>query len=339
MKSIELKHRVLELLRSNPDGIPQSYLVKALKVSKSHLSVVLRELESMGLIYRVRVGNMYIVKPVQIQKEIVSRDNLKRLKLGIVWSSEYPFIALFVKKLRDLLGIHVDVIVYPNALQTTYALIRGEVDTALSPLITQLYAYTISRAFYIVGAGAYGGAAIFEVDTDVDVVISSETSTMDVCRAIAIEKGYIDVSETRYFYEPEEAIRIINRKRARYAVLWSPLTHRARLVSKREIVRCDEFEELRHCCTYAISKTIPIDIIERIAKIYRDSIEEFTKSPEKTFEWYSAITGIDVDILKRSVNEYGYRSDIDMKSVRKLISTLGMSVPQEHVVLEAILIS
>lgn len=58
-----VREKLLEALRmSAGELVPQSYLHKSLKISRSRVSEILDELEREGLISRVKVGNQYLVK-------------------------------------------------------------------------------------------------------------------------------------------------------------------------------------------------------------------------------------------------------------------------------------
>ena len=275
---MDVYRRVLEVLSQHPEGVPQSTLYKVLSVSKSYISRVIKDLERLGLVYRVRVGNTYIVKVSRPATRVFTG---RRLALGVVWSSEYLFLGHFAKLLRDRLSIDLEVKVYPSALRATLAIVLGEVDSVLSPLVTQLYAYAISKSFKIVGGGAYGGAAIYEIiHAKEDTVISSEMSTMDLCRSLAMDKGVIEATNVEYFNSPEEAINNVKMGRARYAVVWHPLTQSIESLGKR-VAECTDFEEIRYCCTFAVSNTVSEDYIEKIAEIYRESIEKFQREPTR----------------------------------------------------------
>ncbi len=331
--SLELFQKILDILAKNPNGVPQSYLYRALGVSKAYISMVLRNMERCGMVYRVRVGNSYMVKLASKTLQIS-----KRLKLGIVWSSEYLFLGHFAKALKDKLDMDITVNVYPSALQATLAIIMGEVDAVLSPLVTQLYAYILARNMVIVSGGAGGGAKIYEFPKSrSNTIVSSEISTMDFCRLIAGKKRIVEYEGVRYFTTPSEAIEIIKMGKARYAVLWHPLTEYIKSIEHSVVVECSEFEELKHCCTLAIARSIGIEMIEKVADIYRSAIDEFLKQPLKYLEWYSSITGIDIALLKKALNVYTYTSEIDIKSVDRVIETLNLSIPQKSIIFNAIL--
>jgi predicted transcriptional regulator len=322
---MDVYSEVLKLLSQYPDGVPQSLLYRVLPFSKPYISIVLSKLEKQGIIYRTRIGNTYIVKPVKpVQRSFESRV----LSLGIVWSSEYLFLGHFVKRLRDDAQLELEVKVYPSAVKATMALLIGDVDVVLSPLITQVYAYALSKGLRIVGGGAGGGSAIYEINGGVEgVATSSEMSTMDLCRALAVKKGIIQAEHVTYFSSPEEAVKILKMKRARYAIVWHPLQHEVEKLGGKTIEECESFEETKHCCTLAVATSLPIDIVDRIAKIYRSSIEEFKKSKQRFLEWYSTLTGIDTATLKKALELYHYEENIDLKSIEKLLNFINLQVP------------
>ena len=334
MTTEEIFKKILDILSRNPDGVPQPYIHRSLGLSKAYISILLRNMEKQGIVYRVKVGNTYVVK---LTKRVTPTHN--NLRLGIVWSSEYLFLGHFAKLLRDSLNINLTVSVYPSAIQATSAIIRGEVNGVLSPLMTQLYAYILTRGIVIVGGGAGGGAMVFEFPkSGSDVIISSEASSMDLCRFIATRKGIVEYGNVRYFGTPNEALEIIKRGRARYAVIWHPLTTFTKLVTHRVVAECGDFEEMKHCCTLALSRTMDTETVEKVSEIYRVAIDAFLKQPLRYVEWYSSITGIDTALLKEALRIYRYAADIEIRSVKKVLETLNLDIPQKDTVLNNVLL-
>ncbi len=332
-----LRLRIVKLLAQHRSGVTQATLARALGVSKSYLSAVIRELEKQGIIYRIRLGNSYIVKLAQ--QEIRTEANPRVIRLGIVWSSEYLFLAPFAKILRDKLGIYLHVSVYPSATQATLALIRGEIDAVLSPLVTQIYAFLFAKNLVIAGGGARGGAAIYTIpNTESSAIASSELSTMDLCRALAMRRGIIDAESTRYFRQPDEAIAMAKLRKVKYVVVWHPLTHSMERLGMKRIAMCSEFTEIGYCCTLALSRTLDTELMEKISKIYSESIELFRNRPELYLDWYSAITGIDTATLRKAVEAYSYEPYLDTKRVILTAQAMRIEVPDiRTLILDAIL--
>lgn len=330
--------KILELLSNTPNGVLQSNLAKALGVSKAYLSIVLRELEKQNLVYRVRVGSTYLVKLVLDTKHRIEHEkNSKKFRLGIVWSSEYLFLGHLAKNLREKMGIDLDVHVYPNGIQTVLALIKNEIDASVSPMVTQIYGYIISRSFYITGGGVRGGGYVYEIpDSKTDTIISSEISTMDLCRYLALKHKYIANGITRYFSSAQEAISLAKKKMARYAVVWHPLNIELEVIGGKKIFDCLDLEEIKYCCTFSISKSFDYDFIETISKIYTDSIDMFRKRKDRYLEWYSSIIGIDVSVLKKVLNHYVCEPHLEIKYFDKIVDVLGITLPHKIQLYKAI---
>lgn len=335
VNTLNLKLKLLELLSSSSEGIPQPHLAKALGISKSYLSQLLKDLERQGMVYRVRLGNVYVVKKA-LPKDVVSVSG-RTLRLGIVWSSEYLFLGHFVKMLRDREGYEIKVHVHPNAMQAVLALINGRVDGVLSPLVTQIYGYIISKGFVIAGGGGRGGGYVYEIPNGVvDTVISSELSTMDFCRLIAMKRGYIDSTSTRYFTSAEEAIALARRRSARYAIVWHPVNLSIELLGGRRLLCCPDFEEIYHCCTLALSKSLGTEVIDRVSRIYKEAIEAFNRDRERFIEWYSALVGIDLPTVKKALTEYNYDPELDVKRFSRILDALGIDVPSRSSIHQAL---
>ncbi len=324
MKS-SVKGKILELIRNHPEGVPQSNIHKALRISKGRTSEVLRELESYGLVHRIKIGNQYMVVP---PTKTFKHAGGKALKLGLVWSSEYPFITPFVKLMKKNYGYEVFVKVFPNALAATRSLITGEVDLALTPLITQLFTYALTKSIKVIGGGASGGSSIMlNQHAQEDVVLCSELSTMDLCRTLAIKKCIIDVSEVRYFSNPISEINTYTAKHgSRFVIVWHPITEYLKDRGFKTLMQCSELG-IPYCCTLASSSSIEEDLRSKVSQSYKEALELFSKDPHKWVEWYSALVGINADLVSRGIKEYEIKHYLDVKSISKMIADAGIEMP------------
>mgnify|MGYP000335990636 CR=1 FL=1 len=113
---MRLREKILEVLRNNPKGLRQSEIAKALGASRSRVSEIVKELEKAGLVIRIRERGIQVVK---LSHELREKKFSRILKLGIIWSSEYPFITPFAKFLEKEHNLRLDVIVYENGLDAT----------------------------------------------------------------------------------------------------------------------------------------------------------------------------------------------------------------------------
>jgi len=328
------KKEVLKLLeRLGNEFVNQSYIHQALGLSKSRVSEVLQELEDEGLIIRKRLGNQYLVKLISSPiKHLSSR----LIKLGIVWSSEYPFITPFIKNLKIKHGINTEVIVYESAVETVKALIRGELDLVLAPLITELHFYIAFRNLKIIGGGAYDGSAIiYNPRGEKDVIASSYLSTMDALRAITLRKGDVTAEKTEYFTHPSDVKRLAFKERVKYLAVWHPLLKILSLKGFKEVIRPSELG-MTYCCTLAASTALSYEYRKLLRQEYLDALNEFSRSPSRWFSWYSMKVGIPTDVVKDGWRTYKLNPDINGKELFKTVSAIGVSVPDPLIMSDAL---
>lgn len=322
MKS-SVRERVVDVLkRFAGSSIPQSYLYRAVDASKSRVSEVLRELEKEGLITRVTVGRSNIVYVREDITEHRSVLDKKHLRLAMVYSSEYLFLGYFAKRLSGF-GIKLEVVVTRDGLAATKAVAEGTVDLALSPLVGQLYLHPAYKTYRILLGGLYGGYRVM-YKPGRRVVYSSLISTMDYVRHSSLEKGLIDATATRYFTDPLEA-----RERARrggYVVVWHPVYKQLEAEGFRQVLIPDDLN-VDFCCTLAVSNVVDTRTYELVKRAYFDSLDDYRKDPEKHLEYYSAVTGIDISVLKDAVREYWVSENISRKTAERVVSSFAPTVP------------
>ncbi|MEZ0394480.1 MAG: helix-turn-helix domain-containing protein [Desulfurococcaceae archaeon] len=329
----ELRERLLELLASfEGSSIPQSYIHRALGASKSRVSELLAELEREGLVRRQRIGRLNLV---EVQRGVARRRAAARksaLKIGIVYSSEYTFLAQMAKSLR-LRGYRLATRVYEDGLDALGGLVEGEVDMALSPLVGQLYMHPAYRSYRIVAAGMAGGYRILYKE-GADLVYSTRLSTMDLARSVAQEAGLVE-GEVVYYSTPGQVLSSAPRTGG-YVIVWHPLYEELKTRGFREIG--GPLEEVPACCSLAISRALPEDVAEEVARAYLGSLDSAARSPEKGLEYYSAVTGIDAAVLRRALEDYR-PVKLDRREVDKVVSRISAGVPQRRAYDEALIFS
>ncbi len=333
---VNVRDRILRLLEDIPGGVMQSYIHRALGVSKSRVSEIVRMLEDEGLVVRIRVGSQYLVRLSSSPSTV--KPPKGKIRLGLVWSSEYPFITPFAKLLERRLGIRLVVRVYPSAIEATQALLRGEVELALSPLVTQFYSSMISGGeVRILGGGAYGGGVVLERSEAWGGIASSRLSTMDLCRAMALKEGIIEEGQARYFDEPWEAVRLAALGKPRYIVAWHPLFVKLYRYGYKPLVGCDELGA-KYCCTLASTTRVPRSLLEKISAVYSEAISEFKRKPYTWIEWYSAEVGIPSDLVKDGLKYYGFRDEIHVDLVEDTLKKAGIRIPDPSISVRRIIL-
>ncbi len=331
----KVREAVLQLLKARGcEGVPQSLIPRVLGFSKARVSEVLSQLEAEGLVVRERVGNQFMVRLTPEAQNIyaegaqdASRAMKRVIRLGLVWSSEYPFITPFAKRLKKR-GIILEIRVFGSAVEATAALVRGDVQLALSPLVTQLHFHAAFRNFRIVGGGAYGGASVlWNPEIRSGVVASSKLSTMDAIRAIAIDQGDVEAERTSYFSRPEEALKLAADGVAEYVVAWHPLNKELSLLGMKEVSTMEEYG-VSYCCTLAVTTALCRKERERLAKDYAESINDFLRDWQKWIPWYSMHVGINPDLVRQGwESDYKLKPEVSKSEVIKLARKVGLKIP------------
>jgi len=331
-----LRERILDLLsRMQGRDIPQSHLYRALNASKSRVSEILKELEENGLIERRSIGRSKIIR---VKKGIIHRrtsDEQRVPRIGIVYSSEYLFLGYFIDKAAEK-GYIVKPVVFKDGLEATRSLAEGELELVLSPLVGQLYLYPFYRSYRIIAGGMTGGFKILSSTSGSNhkgVIYSSRLSTMDYIRAEYLNRaGLKGAVETRYFSSPDfvEGLRRVDG----YIVIWHPLYRVLEERGFRDLTN-EAGIEISNCCTLAASNTLSEDVVLDIKDIYLRALDEYVGNPYRYLEYYSAITGIPLTVLKDAVGKYTVAPEVDVGMVKDVVSRLSNGVPDYSLYSEA----
>ncbi len=324
---MRVREKILDILREG-DCLRQCDIARALGASRSYVSEVLRKLVSDGVVERVVEGGV-----VKYRVRVPESFRGKTLKLGIVWASEYPFTALFAKLAERKLGLRIKVLVYPSALEATISCITGETQLALSPLPTQFLLASLTRNIVIIGGGASGGAWVYENPfAREEKALSSMASTMEVMLRVAFGSG-IDVE---YASSGEELLRKTLLGRARYVAVWEPLATKIEMHGMKKITGMNELG-IPHCCTLAASRSLGEELLRSLSKVYVESLEEYKKKPLAYLEWYSALTGIPVDLLKKTIQSYKVEEEVDVWRAARCMEKAGIKIPSPIMLKELVL--
>ncbi len=334
--AMRLREKILQLLREHPKGLRQVDIARSLNASRSRVSEIIRELEASGIVERIREEG--IVK-ITLKNPVDSATSTagKILRLGIIWSSEYPFITPFAKKLRDKLGYTLEVIVYSNGLDATWDLVLGKIDLALTPMITQLLYASLTNKLKIIGGGATGGASIIiNPEGRTNVGASTKASTMDLCLTRAWKILGRREEKRIYANSGEELVRKLVRGEAEIVAIWEPLATRLKNMGYREICSCKDIG-VNHCCTLAANSSLDQDLLRKISILYHEAIRDYRRDPYKWLGWYSAKIGISVNALKHDIRFYEYKDHLEVEESIKLIKNTGVKIPDPIILRDIVL--
>lgn len=317
-----LRERLLELLAaSQGEYVPQSYIHSALGASKSRVSELLRELEAEGLVERKSLGRAKLVRLLPGAARPAGQRR-RSLRLGLVYSSEYAFLGYLAKKLAAR-GVSLELVVYDNAIRAAEELAEGRVDAGLFPLVTQLYFYAALPTFKVVGGGARGGYGVYAPEAPEPVALSTKLSTMDLVRATAPE---LRGAEARYYSSAGELSRLLRGGWRGYVVAYHPLSEEAERLGYRAVASWRELE-IPHCCTLAASNALGREALDSLSELYRESLEEYEGNRERYAEWYSAKTGIPLELVRRALREYEVAPCVSEGALLEVAERLAPRVP------------
>ncbi len=324
---MRVRDKILSVLREG-GCLRQCDIARALGASRSYVSEVLRKLVSEGAVERIVEGGV-----VKYRVRAPESFRGRTLKLGIVWASEYPFTALFAKLAERKLGLRIKVLVYPSALEATISCITGETQLVLSPLPTQFLLASLTRSLIIIGGGASGGAWVYENPfAREEKALSSMASSMEVMLRIALGTGI----RIEYASSGEELLRKTLLGRARYVAVWEPLATRIEMHGMKKITGMNELG-IPHCCTLAASRSLGEELLRNLSRIYAESLEEYKKKPMAHLEWYSALTGIPVDLLKKTVQSYMVEEEVGVWEAVRFMDKAGIKIPSPAMLREFVL--
>ncbi len=333
MTEKELRDRIIELLSTiQGNAVPQSFIHKSLTASKSRVSEILAELEREGLIRRRQVGRSKIVYVPSGISEIERSGEKKKISLGIVYSSEYLFLGYFLKRLKEA-GLEIEVKVFSDGIEATDSLAHGSIDLSISPFVGQLLMFPLFESYTIIAKGMGKGYNIMYKEGG-EAVHSSKMSTMDYIRSVALKRGIIYSDTISYYSSIDELLRKAHEKKG-YVVTWHPIF---RFLEKMGFRRID-FEGIvknELCCSLGISNILGNKMKDKIAELYVKSLEDYLGKKDKYIETYSAITGIEVPLLKDAIKEYEVFEGEGRNAAIEVLENISTSIPHKSEFLKAL---
>lgn len=305
---------IIETLRKQKqEGILQSELSEKLDLSKSTISHHLSELEKEEEIVRKNIGNS---KRVWI-KDKAPKPLKDKIRIGIVRAAEYPHVMLAA----DDIEYDVLVSVYDSAKETTKAVVKGEIDIALSPLLTQSLYSLLNNDIKIYAGCAKGGSGVIARNklTKQSNYGSSHLSTMEMNLKNTLENQDISFSDIKikYFKNPGKAYRDFLRKNIDTVSIWEP--YLSLIQSSSNSLKT--YKNRGPCCSLAINKEF-IKPNKEIFKQFIDSYKKATieinknKSLKKAANLLSDKTGFNTSLLMKSFDKYEFRYKLDKKEIK-----------------------
>lgn len=294
-----------EILREveRREKVTPSELARILKLPRTLVWRRLRKLEYMGLLRSARLGGVVVYELAQPPRP------QGFFRIGILRASEYPYITVFAKKLRDRYST-VNILVYDEAYRLASDLARGRLHAAMIPAVTALLVHRASSgAIHVVGGGSRGGAGIVEGPRG-DGHATTMASTMEFC-AVAEKLPQPRI----YVSSGSEILDLASRGLVRYGVVWEPyLTMATRMGLK--VVECS----VPVCCLLTVHKSL-LDQSEHLARTFSDSVSQARRGGVD-LEAYSRLTSLDYHLVAQSVGRYEFLEEPPIEEIRRVWSVL-----------------
>jgi len=303
-------------------GAFQSEIHEVTGFSKSTVSYFLSKLEAEGKVIRRRDSNL----GYRVWLKGFESDT-KLLKIGIVKAAEYPFIFEMGSKLESR-GYGVYLKIYNDGVALMSDLMTGKIDAGFSPLITQLMFYGASRGrFHIITSGASGGGSIIlrgGMDlNDVEKAGSTVASTMDAClKAFLRDEGLNDV-EVIYFDSPDSMIEALDRGLIQMLSIWEPYSSILEAKGHKRLARFTDYLGDFPCCVLAVNP-MDQDSLNSIIEATKDSLSRKDYSSELIK--LSNLLGVDLKLLRKSLEEYSFHSEFSAKEVKNYLKNVGLEM-------------
>lgn len=294
------KDKIISILKQY-GSLPQSELVRISGISKSRLSEILSDLEKSGVVKRKIIAGKNLM---------VSLNEKRFLRLGIIKAAEYPFIIPFIKKMRER-GTDVEVKIYDNGLDVTKDLALGKIDLGFSPVISQVI---FSKVFNIkiIAGGAKGGGGIIGNSYEIGSTI---LSSMEMWTLAELPDATIIP-----FNSPSDLVESFERKRVNAIAIWEPyLTE----LQSKGYKMYHEFEHI-HCCSLGAREGIDYD---EIKKVYEDAFSWFLSSKDRWLNDYSNLLGQDYNLIKKATQRYEFDSYLDLNEIYKKMRKSNIYIP------------
>ncbi|MGC9193357.1 MAG: ArsR family transcriptional regulator [Thermoplasmata archaeon] len=300
------KDEIMDILAKNEST--QRELWQALKISRSYLSELLKDMEKEGLISKKKVSERTV---------IVGINRTKTIRVGVLKASEYAAVYLTA---HDLGNLNIEITLYNNGLEELTALETGKIDIAFAPIISGFMLHIIDDHLVVAAACARGGSGIAYHKKNGDIG-STMFSTMDLKSRIYAD---FNVDKIRYFDSPEDLIKNFQDKKLNAIAIWEP--YFSMLNSKnKKIIGADKI-----CCGAMILK----DSINRSIRQFLNRFIENSallntgKRRDLAAKLMHEKLEIDANIILESMKNYNFDTSITEKDLTNIINNFGIKVPK-----------
>ncbi len=312
-----------ELKRRRDRGIAQNEIESLFGFSRSHVSETISKLEKEGKILRRNDENG--MNRIWLDNFFpYYRENI--IRIGFLKSSEYiPFLSV-ASNISESVNIKLLLIDYNDSIKMMDDLNRGIIEIALAPLFTQIVYAVSNNDIKIIGAVASGGSCILENEkADADICASTESSSMMlIMREFLKKNGEHRVKNFRY---PKKALDMLKESRIKYLAIWEPYMSAA---GETVAMKYDEAMNGFPCCAVSAKKqNSERSIVKMIMKGYMKYNARDTDTHIELY--FSKITGIRIEIVRKSLESYNFRPIFNSEIVKKYLAFTGFILSDDKI--------
>lgn len=296
-----LKEKILKLLFD--ERVTQSEISRRLKASRSRVSEVLKELETKEFIRRTQISQRTV---------LVSINEDKTLRLGILKSSEYAVVLLALNKLNGVIPFRVKV--YDTSLDALKDLMTGSADLVASPLISGYFFHLINRDIRPLAGIAYGGSGIVRRGNG-GRIGTTPLSKMD-------EESRKSGRYSQVYYKKiEDMMDAFRDEEIDAAQLWEPYL---------TLLNGERNRSKSMCCALFAARS-PSNAIRKFLDQYlKDLKKSFTKIDKRNAsEMLSEILMLDEELILKSLDSYKFSPIIRREDLKYQIRSFGLPVGRE----------
>ena len=320
------RQAVLKVLEAvGEDGVAQSDLVKLTGFSKSTVSYVVSRLEAEGMVVRRRLkGEVRAWLSRQAPREPGSL-----LRVGFIKALEYPFVIPLREKLKEL-GFTVDLKAYASGLRIVEDLVRGRLELAMAPFVTQLVYQALVGGLAFLITAARGGASLLVPKGLASLeelrgcrVFSTSMSSMESFALASLRLHGVEEREVTFSYasSPEELCRAL--EEGGCASLWEPY---ATMMERRGLWRAVDYLELLDepiCCVVSTSHRLAEDL-EKVAKALVEAYDEFRGFKDSYLEAYASLLSYPTSLAKEAAKRLNFDHSLSFNEGYATLTKLGL---------------
>lgn len=324
--AVDCREAVIKVLKAfGEDGASQADIAKMTGFSKSTVSFTVSRLEAEGLVVRRRTQ-----REARVWLAEKAPSTLRgRVRIGFIKALEYPFIIPLRNRLREL-GFTVGLKVYGSGLGLVKDLVKGRLEIAIAPLVTQLVYQASTQSLFFIAAAARGGAGLItpsyvrQVEDVKELKLASTAlSSMESFALATLRLHGVEERDVSFNYKssPEEICSSICEGGG--ASLWEPY---ATLMERRGYKRIVDYLDLLDepiCCVASTTQQIAASH-DGLTRAVVEAYDEFKSSLNHYLATYASMLFYSAKIVKEASKRLRFEGHLSFNEAYQTLTKLGL---------------